>query len=1459
MYHEIFNPVLKKKIRFNSKAYNDYLNIIKKEPNLIPYQSIDMYKKGTVKFADINDVKSYLEMRDRYNRIKIQTICPFDLASDIDIFKMKREVNKYHYLIQIDPDVISHHNDIKFIIDNYCHKTNVDDYIFVPYIPENEINNENFTIEKHNIYQNISIVNNEKFVEYLKTKIGKNVGQLIFKFNDLFRSYHSMHQDLENDIGINIDQSNIIDHIMDYQQKRIYGLNKKDIAKRLWKREEMIESLQRIKVDNCDINEKYSDYFHFLEQQNKILEDIDRYNEIIKCTSSDIFIDLLIEKKIQSLGPPNANNIDEYFKICTDIKYSPYEEFSLSMYENACHKIIRDIPDDVIRNNLLAFHHQSKIRKNSCIYPVLENYVPNIKLFPELMPEWYEQVYQNNIQEAFKHRQLILGERDTTIFFRKCSLLVMADPFISKNCNIPGLMYDLEWNKILISCIADKDDIFPIRIVNGRRIENLNLYEYFDKTNDDKLIGSIIIRLVGRRTQMKPRFYVLYIYYNPTIRNILRPVDFRANIVIPGTIVEHVRALYLELNTLMYYHLDIGKKLHFYRNDYDNTFDIYVSKYNLSEIKRKYQNSPYLSKKVNILDRLKEVFITKDPNKNFRFVEYKGQTGGNASKNVGLYFECTDWEWDIKTSEIAKTIDKEVYSLSAHLILYKSLEYYTRIMGKYIYSKECIIHNLYSIHDYKRFFKFSKELYSKEVEPNVKYLKSRGKIYDTISKFIEKMDEKVLAYPFAFSISWLTYICLDEYGLIRENDNIIIFARNHYMLDGILYYIKFRRMISQSVSMNYNIYTYKTEIHEFVLNYLKGSGIKWNIIDFPLDNKNIEKYLSEHPEDINLGVIDLLIKIEELEEFRNSYSFQTILSALICIFKKLRKGGTILINTSAITSKLVINFMIYLACHFQKVFVYEPEDREMRVSGAVVFSLVVFLDYKGGIDIDKLMEINDILYKFDPDGGLNYQITDIEEIRTLKIKYQSPNPPKKYLTSIIKIKNGEHMYKKHKKYIRDKLLDVLAYYTMRYQLYKNKENKSYLREYCKFSKLQAIYFAKKYHLPLLQWIELEPVKYFNKMIIEELRDIGFTKYFLFNTKSKIDTLKLFENLKTEDKISRLRKIFELSELAYQYIEKINYDQYKKIELFINHENKKLNSQLFHEYQVNINGKEVSRAWIKMFELLFDLHFFDNFKNDTIKGFHICEAPGNFINAITYYTKKMTNIRNYLWRAQSLASFLADFYDTYGFIKSTNQNWDLGPNGTGDIISIDNLQYYYDKYHDYDILVGDCGEKWSPDESISRNLPIYQLIYALIIPKVGGNFIIKSFATNYYGIFLSLLYVACGIYEKIYAFKSNSNFWSPEVYFVGINKIKNVDHIKIINIAENLANGKIKYPIEELPDDFIVEYENIMYQYVTSYTNIKKFFVFLSTNYNIFNAEKDNIAKIIHDKNTEWIKRYIERI
>ena len=58
-----YNYILKKYIYINEDSYKQYINIKKKNPNILPYQSYDMIKNGNIRYTTIDNILEYLQKK----------------------------------------------------------------------------------------------------------------------------------------------------------------------------------------------------------------------------------------------------------------------------------------------------------------------------------------------------------------------------------------------------------------------------------------------------------------------------------------------------------------------------------------------------------------------------------------------------------------------------------------------------------------------------------------------------------------------------------------------------------------------------------------------------------------------------------------------------------------------------------------------------------------------------------------------------------------------------------------------------------------------------------------------------------------------------------------------------------------------------------------------------------------------------------------------------------------------------------------------------------------------------------------------------------------------------------------------------------------------------------------------------------------------------------------------------
>lgn len=435
-----------------------------------------------------------------------------------------------------------------------------------------------------------------------------------------------------------------------------------------------------------------------------------------------------------------------------------------------------------------------------------------------------------------------------------------------------------------------------------------------------------------------------------------------------------------------------------------------------------------------------------------------------------------------------------------------------------------------------------------------------------------------------------------------------------------------------------------------------------------------------------------------------------------------------------------------------------------------------------------------------------------------------------------------------------KLYEIQSDYLLQVQnVADNHDKPNFIENKMRENLQYSLAFAKTHKLNIIEWFDKESTnKYFNNVISKEYNNS--TRHFAYVLPANtIGKLEMHNNITIPCR-DDFENVFHLSEDVYQYIDKLDNRRFKGTELFFNKIYKLVNKYLFDQYKVNINDKYVSRAWIKMYELLSETGILDKY-SDELKVFHICEAPGNFINSMIYFIKSnKPNIKKYTWNAQSLHDIDTEIFDEYGFIKQTQDKWDFGKTGTGDIMNPNNFKYYIEKYTGVDLLIGDCGvafELGKPDD-----LAAYQLLYALILPKKNGSAVIKTFAVEYNDWYISLLYTCTQYYEQVMIFKSSINFWSPEIYIVlkGFKGMLKNDRDILIEIGLNK-----KYPTSYIPAEFCTAYKYFTNEIVVSYVNMKKLFVFLTKNPDVFEKNKAKFAEMVHKQNIKWLEKYMNHL
>lgn len=229
-------------------------------------------------------------------------------------------------------------------------------------------------------------------------------------------------------------------------------------------------------------------------------------------------------------------------------------------------------------------------------------------------------------------------------------------------------------------------------------------------------------------------------------------------------------------------------------------------------------------------------------------------------------------------------------------------------------------------------------------------------------------------------------------------------------------------------------------------------------------------------------------------------------------------------------------------------------------------------------------------------------------------------------------------------------------------------------------------------------------------------------------------------------------------------------------------------------------KPISRSFYKMIEICNVLHVLDNLKND-IKTFHLAEGPGGFIEAIDM----LRNNKNDFYYGMTLIDDNSDYVPGWKksdalLKKNSNIIIEKGQDGTGNLFNYNNLLHCYNKYKSsMDIITGDGGFDFSIDfcnqEIIASKLIFTQMIYAIILQKKGGTFILKIFDI-FTQATIDILYILSIFYNKVYIIKPNtSRYANSERYIVckffkgGIDEsfLKNLSYIfEQLNTEKNIC-------------------------------------------------------------------------
>lgn len=211
-------------------------------------------------------------------------------------------------------------------------------------------------------------------------------------------------------------------------------------------------------------------------------------------------------------------------------------------------------------------------------------------------------------------------------------------------------------------------------------------------------------------------------------------------------------------------------------------------------------------------------------------------------------------------------------------------------------------------------------------------------------------------------------------------------------------------------------------------------------------------------------------------------------------------------------------------------------------------------------------------------------------------------------------------------------------------------------------------------------------------------------------------------------------------------------------------------------------KPISRSFFKMVEILNNFNF--DFK-ESIKSFHLAEGPGGFVEALA---KKRSNEKD-IYYAMTLMDNHNDVPKWNKITNSTNIRGNIkllsGPRGDGNLYLEHNLDYVSKTFpNKMDFITADGGFDYSMDfnrqEENSINLIFCEVLFALIMQKEGGSFVLKIFDAFHRNT-LEIIMILCYFYNKVSIYKPlTSREANSEKYLICQNFQMTKNYSDILN-------------------------------------------------------------------------------
>lgn len=316
------------------------------------------------------------------------------------------------------------------------------------------------------------------------------------------------------------------------------------------------------------------------------------------------------------------------------------------------------------------------------------------------------------------------------------------------------------------------------------------------------------------------------------------------------------------------------------------------------------------------------------------------------------------------------------------------------------------------------------------------------------------------------------------------------------------------------------------------------------------------------------------------------------------------------------------------------------------------------------------------------------------------------------------------------------------------------------------------------------------------------------------------------------------------------------DGFQRLKTVLNGTKHKLNSfdlDRWHEHTTRMNPaglvvghikKHVrpdllTQAWCKFYEIVCsqpDLVPRDAIDENHAFTVHLCEAPGAFVSALNHYVA----INHEGLRLKWLAMTLNPYHEANGhpdavtddrLIRDTLDNWEFGPDYTGDIFQAGYSEHLYrrtalsaKRSADGGRCAGgggggvclvtadgsvDCSDDPGEQENVVMRLHDYETMVALNVLRDGGSLVLKMF-TMFECNTICRMYLLCCLFRSVAVRKPmTSKPGNSEVYAVCVGyrgRSLALPFVREFFASRNdlLKNNGAMFPASQVPGDFRAE-------------------------------------------------------